>query len=179
MEFVKVYLENKYGAEEVQSGGLKVITTLDWNLEQKAEAIIAKYGEENQTKFNANNAGMVAIDPKTGQILAMVGSRDYFNIENEGNFNITIAHRQPGSAFKPFVYATAFSKGYTPETVLFDLKTQFDTNCSADGVPLNATTKPEDCYTPVNYDGQYIGPVSLRSALAQSRNIPAIKLLYL
>ncbi|MEK7070709.1 MAG: PBP1A family penicillin-binding protein [Patescibacteria group bacterium] len=179
VEFVKVYLENKYGAEEVQSGGLKVITTLDWNLEQKAEAIIAKYGEENQTKFNANNAGMVAIDPKTGQILAMVGSRDYFNIENEGNFNITIAHRQPGSAFKPFVYATAFSKGYTPETVLFDLKTQFDTNCSADGVPLNATTKPEDCYTPVNYDGQYIGPVSLRSALAQSRNIPAIKLLYL
>lgn len=179
VEFVKYYLENKYGKEEILSKGLKVITTLDWELEEKAEEIIKKYGEENQKKFNANNAGLVAIDPKTGQILTMVGSRDYFDSENEGNFNITIAHRQPGSAFKPFVYATAFNKGYTPETVLFDLKTQFDTNCSADGTPLSATASTTDCYTPVNYDGKHVGPISLRNALAQSRNIPAIKLLYL
>ncbi|MBI5140351.1 MAG: penicillin-binding protein [Candidatus Vogelbacteria bacterium] len=180
VEFVKVYLENKYGEEEVLSGGLKVTTTLDWTLEQKAEEIIKRYAEDNKKKFNANNAGMIAIDPKTGQILVMVGSRDYFDTENEGNFNITIAHRQPGSAFKPFVYATAFNKGYTPNTVLFDLKTQFDTNCSPEGKPLDPEAKEEEtCYTPENYDGKYLGPITLRNALAQSRNIPAIKTLYL
>lgn len=174
--FVKDYLEAKYGKDNIQNKGYKVITTIDWDLQQKAEELARKYGEENETKFNAKNNGIVAIDPKTGQILAMVGSRDYFNQEIEGNFNITTAHRQPGSSFKPIVYATAFDKGYTDKTVVFDLKTEFNTGCSPTGVPL---TTGANCYSPVNYDDKFVGPITLRDALAQSRNIPAIKVLYL
>jgi len=177
--YIRSYLEEKYGSDVVLNGGLKVITTLDYEIQKKAEKIIKKYALENQEKFNAENAGLVAIDPKTGHILAMVGSRDYFDEKIDGNFNITIAHRQPGSAFKPFVYATAFKKGYTPETVVFDLQTQFETSCDALGVPLYEETSPDICYMPVNYDGKYHGPISLRDALAQSVNIPAIKTLYL
>ncbi len=168
--WVKSYLEERYGAETLRNRGFKVITTLDWNLQQKAEAVVTKYGATNEKNFNAKNAGLVAIDPKTGQILAMVGSRDYFNKENDGNFNVTLAHRQPGSSFKPFIYATAFNEGYTPETMIYDVPTQFDTNCA---------TNPAKCYTPENYDGRYRGPISLRNALAQSINVPAVKMLYL
>ncbi len=179
VEFVRSYLESKYGQEAVETEGLKVVTTLDWSLQQKAQDIVAKYAAQNEAKFNAKNAGMIAIDPKTGQVLVMVGSRDYFDTTNDGNFNVTTAHRQPGSSFKPFVYATAFNKGYLPETTLLDLPTQFQTTCSFDGKPLTPATKPDDCYMPVNYDGKFVGPITLRDALAQSRNIPAIKLLYL
>ncbi|MBI3633908.1 MAG: PBP1A family penicillin-binding protein [Candidatus Vogelbacteria bacterium] len=179
VEFVKSYLENKYGKDYLETKGLKITTTLNWELEQKAEEIVSKYAADNEKKFNAKNAGMVAIDPKTGQILGMVGSRDYFDTTNDGNFNVTLAHRQPGSTFKPFVYATAFNKGYLPETVLLDLPTQFQTTCSPEGKPLLPSTKESDCYMPVNNDGKYRGPISLRNALAQSINIPAIKLLYL
>ena len=174
--FIKDYLETKYGEDNIQNKGYKVITTIDWDLQQKAEELAKKYGEENETKFNAKNNGIVAINPKTGEILAMVGSRDYFNQEIEGNFNITTAHRQPGSSFKPIVYATAFNKGYTDKTVVFDLKTEFNTGCSPTGVPLTTGAK---CYSPVNYDDKFVGPITLRDALAQSRNIPAIKVLYL
>lgn len=168
--YVRSYLEEKYGAEAVRTKGFKVITSLDWGLQEKAEQIVNKFSTENITKFNARNAGMVVIDPTNGQILAMVGSRDYFDTENEGNFNVTLAHRQPGSAFKPFVYAAAFNVGYTDKTVVFDLPTQFDTNCQTD---------PTRCYTPTNYDDKFRGPISLRDALAQSVNIPALKMLYL
>jgi 1A family penicillin-binding protein len=177
--WVKEYLVEKYGEKKVQEGGLKVITTLDYSLQQKAEEIVARFGKSNEEKFNAKNAGMVGIDPKTGQILVMVGSRNYFDKENEGNFNVTLGHRQPGSAFKPFVYATAFEKGYTPETVLFNLKTQFSTLCDSDGKPLYSEVDPKTCYTPKNYDHKYSGPITMRDALAQSVNVPAIKTLYL
>jgi membrane peptidoglycan carboxypeptidase len=119
--YIKQYLEEKYGASVVSERGLKVTTTLDYSLQEKAEKIVKEYALSNKTKFNAENAAMVAIDPKTGQVLVMVGSRDYFDKEIDGNFNVALAHRQPGSTFKPFVYATAFNKGYTPDTVLFDL----------------------------------------------------------
>ncbi len=168
--WVRDYLEEKYGEEALVNDGLKVITTIDWELQQKAEEIVKKYGEENRTKFNAKNASMVAIDPKTGEILVMVGSVNYFDTANEGNFNVALSHRQPGSSFKPIVYATAFNEGYTPETVVFDLETQFDTNCEDD---------KSKCYTPQNYDNLFRGPISLRNALAQSINIPALKTLYL
>ncbi len=164
------YLEEKYGRPAIRTRGLKIITSLDWELQQLAEDAIAAYAAANEKNFNAKNAGLVALDPKTGEVLAMVGSRDYFNQAQEGNFNVTLARRQPGSAFKPFVYATAFNKGYTPETMLFDLATQFDVNCPTD---------PSRCYTPVNYDDRYRGPVSFRQALAGSINIPSIKVLYL
>lgn len=168
--WVKEYLAEKYGEEVVEEGGLKVITTLDYELQSLAEETVATYAKQNEENFNAKNAGMVAIDPKTGHILAMVGSRNYFDKAYEGNFNIALARRQPGSAFKPFVYATGFTKGYGPETILFDLPTQFDTSC---GFPDG------NCYTPVNYDGAYRGPMTLRDALAQSINVPAVKMLYL
>ncbi len=176
--FIKSYLEEKYGKDTVEEEGLKVITTLDWDLQQKAEKIIAQFAADNEKNFNAKNAGLIAIDPKTGKILTMVGSRDYFNTENEGNFNVTLAKRQPGSSFKPFVYATAFQKGYTPETILFDLQTEFNSSCNPDGTPKEGT-KSEECYRPENYDGIYRGPISLRNALAQSINIPSVKVLYL
>jgi 1A family penicillin-binding protein len=168
--YVRDYLAEKYGEENIKTRGFKVITTLDWELQEKAEEIVARYATENIKNFNAHNAGLVAIDPQTGQILAMVGSRDYFDTEAEGNFNITLAHRQPGSAFKPFVYAQALSEGFTPETVLFDVPTQFDTACARDA---------SRCYAPSNYDNIFRGPMTIRTALAQSINIPAIKALYL
>jgi 1A family penicillin-binding protein len=167
-------LEEKYGEDVVQRGGLRIKTTLDKQLQDWGEEIAKTYALENETKFNAENAAFVAIDPKTGAILSMVGSRDYFDKEIDGNFNIATAHRQPGSTFKPFVYATAFNKGYTPETVLFDTRTQFSTRCGPD----NLTSVPP-CYAPDNYDNAYRGPMSLRNALAQSVNIPSVKVLYL
>lgn len=176
--YIKDYLEKKYGEAIVDEGGLKVITSLDYNLQVKAEQIVYKYALQNEKNFNAENASLVAIDPKTGQILAMVGSRDYFDDKIDGNFNITTAHRQPGSSFKPFVYATALKKGFLPETKVFDLETEFSTYCNPDGTPINSGDKSK-CYQPENYDGKFLGPVSMRDALAQSRNIPAIKFLYL
>jgi 1A family penicillin-binding protein len=177
VDFVREYLENKYGEKVVREDGLKVITTLDYVLQSKAEEIVKKFAFENKKNFNAENAAMIGLDPKTGEILMMVGSRDYFDKEIDGNFNVTLAHRQPGSTFKPFVYATAFNKGYTPETILFDLPTEFQTTCDVLGNPIG--NNKDDCYMPENYDGKYLGPITLREALAQSRNIPAIKTLYL
>jgi len=176
--FIRSYLEKKYGKDVVEENGLKVITTLDYALQQKAEALVAQYAAENKIKYNAGNAGLVSIDPRTGQILVMVGSKDYFNTEDQGNFNITIAHRQPGSSIKPFVYATAFKKGLTPNTIVYDLKTEFTAACNADGTP-GPNTKPEDCYSPDDYDNIFRGPITLRNSLAQSVNISSVKVLYL
>ncbi len=173
--FVLQYLEERYGEKAIQEDGFRVITSLDYTLQEKAEKIAEKYAKENKTKFNAENAAFVAIDPKTGHILTMVGSRDYFDKEIQGNFNVALAHRQPGSTFKPFAYAEAFKKGYTPDTVLFDVKTEFSTSCS----PQNVTVDNPDCYHPNNYDNIFRGPITMREALAQSINIPAVKTLYL
>jgi len=172
--YVREYLEEKYGKEAVYQSGLKVITTLNYDLQKIGEEVVSEYAYENEEKFDAENAALVAIDPKTGQILTMVGSRNYFDEEIDGKFNVVTAHRQPGSTFKPIVYATAFEKGYTPETVVFDVPTQFSVNCA----PNNFTSE-NGCYSPVNYDGVFRGPITFRNALAQSINIPAIKALYL
>lgn len=173
--YVQEQLEQKYGSRTLEDSGFKVITTLDADLQVKAQEIVKKYALENAEKFNATNASLVAIDPKTGEILVMVGSRNYFDTEIPGNFNIALASRQPGSSFKPFVYAAAFEKGYTPETVLFDVRTQFSTSCE----PSDTGNSEAPCYSPVNYDDKFRGPVTLRDALAQSLNIPSVKLLYL
>ncbi len=176
--FIKEYLVEKYGEDAVDNGGLKVTTTLDYDLEAKAEEIVKKRAAENETAWNASNQALVAIDPSTGQILTMAGSRDYFDKAIDGNFNIATALRQPGSSFKPFVYATAFKEGYTPETTLFDVMTEFQDGCDAYG-HARAGTKQENCYHPDNYDNAFVGPISLRNALGQSRNIPSVQLLYL
>jgi len=176
--YVKQQIEAKYGKEMVENGGLRVTTTLDWDMQQKAEQVVKDRSPEILQKFNANNIAATGVDPKTGQVLLMVGSRDYFDAENEGNFNGTIAHRQPGSSFKPFVYATAFNKGYTPDTKVFNVRTQFSTACDTEGKPVG-NSKPTECYMPENYDKKYDGPMSLRSALAESVNVVAVKTLYL
>lgn len=176
--FIKDYLEKKYGEDVLQTGGLKVTTTLDYNLQAKGEEIVKKGALENEKSWNGSNAGLVAIDPKTGQILTMVGSRDYFDKNIDGNYNIATAHRQPGSSFKPFIYAMAFTKGFLPGTVLFDLPTEFSTTCNAYGTALPGYSQ-SSCYKPDNYDGKFRGPISLRVALGSSINIPAIKLFYL
>lgn len=175
--FIKDYLEQKYGKEAVEKG-LKVITTLDYDLQSKGEQIVKEGALLNETTWEGKNAALVAIDPKTGQILTMVGSRDYFDKAIDGNYNVAVANRQPGSSFKPFIYATAFNKGFTPDTVLFDLPTEFQTTCDALGKAMPGHNQ-EDCYMPNNYDDKFRGPISLRSALAQSINIPAVKLFYL
>ena len=172
--YVREYLEEKYGPAAVSEGGLSVITSLDYDLQKNAEDVVQKYALSNEKTFKAENAGLVAIDPKTGQILSMVGSRGYFDDRIDGKFNVTLARRQPGSSFKPFVYAAAFDKGYTPDTVVFDLKTQFSVTCEP-----NFFETTDICYSPENYDGKFRGPMSLRDALAQSVNIPAVKVLYL
>lgn len=182
VEFIKQYLVDKYGESALIEKGFKVITTLNYDLQVKTEEIAKKFATINKEKFNGSNDAVIALDPKTGQILTMVGSRDYFDKEIDGNFNVTIAHRQPGSTFKPFVYATAFQKGYTPDTVVFDVPTEFQTTCTLQGEPIDSSliiSSSTACYMPENYDGQYLGPISFRNALAQSRNIPAIKALYL
>ncbi|MEK7538723.1 MAG: PBP1A family penicillin-binding protein [Patescibacteria group bacterium] len=177
--WIKEYLAEKYGEQALDENGYRVITTLDYELQKKAEEIVSDHAANMETKFGAKNMALVAMDPKNGQVLAMIGSRDYFETTNDGNFNVALAYRQPGSTFKPFAYATAFKKGYTPETVLFDVPTNFSTDCDWHGVPLTPATKKEDCYTPENYEGGYRGPISMRSSLAQSRNITSVKTLYL
>lgn len=173
--YVEQYLETKYGPDALEEGGWKVTTTLDADLQGHAEETLAKWVTVNETKFNARNAALVALDPWSGQILSMVGSRDYFSKSIDGNFNVALASRQPGSTFKPFAYAEALKKGYTPETVLFDLPTQFSTSCD----PADTGNDTPPCYAPKNYDNRWRGPMTMRQALAQSINIPSIQVLYL
>jgi 1A family penicillin-binding protein len=172
--YIEQQLETKYGSD-VATQGLTVITTLDADLQHEAETIVNRYALSNQSRFNASNAALVAIDPKTGQILSMVGSRDYFDPEIDGNFNAALALRQPGSAFKPFVYAAALKKGYTTQTAVFDVPTQFSTSCS----PTDIYNSTYPCYSPSNYDNKFRGQMTFTTALAQSINIPAVKALYL
>lgn len=177
--YVQDYLADKYGEKTLQEGGLKVQTTLDPRLQGIAEEAVRAGGEKNVAR-GAHNAGLVAVDPKTGQILAMVGSRDYFGDSYpEGcnptedclfvpNFNVATSNRQPGSSFKPYAYVTAFKKefGYSPASMLMDVTTDFGKFGSKN-------------YVPKNYNGETHGPVSMRASLAGSLNIPAVKTLAL
>jgi membrane peptidoglycan carboxypeptidase len=175
--YIKEYLENKYGNQAIEQNGMKVITTLDWDKQMAAEEAIRTNTEKNK-RWKAANAALVAIDPRTGQILSFVGSKDYFGASEpagcisgksctfEPNFNVAISKRQPGSSFKPYVYLTAFIKGYLPETLIYDTKTEFET---AEG----------KSYQPNNYDGKFHGPISLMRAFGGSLNVPAVKTLYL
>ena len=167
-------LETMYGPGALVSG-LRVTTTLDAELEIKAESIVRDYSLQNEKNFRASNASLVAIDPTTGQILSMVGSRNFFDKDIDGQYNATIAMRQPGSAMKPFIYSLALMRGYTRNTVVFDVPTQFSTSC----LPHDTFNNITPCYAPMDYDGKFRGPMTFETALAQSINIPAIKVLYL
>jgi len=164
--YIKELLAEKYGEDFIERGGLKVYTTLDYDKQKMAEDLVFEMSKNYVQNFNAHNAALLASDPKTGQILVMVGSRDYFDLENDGNVNVTTRPRQPGSSFKPFAYARAFVKGYTPDTLLFDFTTNFGLQGGKE-------------YIPQNYDGKEHGPVTMRAALANSLNIPAVQTLYL
>jgi 1A family penicillin-binding protein len=178
--YVQDYLAQKYGEIKLEQGGLQVYTTLDPNLQKTAEDAVKAGVEKFSKKYSANNAALVAVDPKTGQVLAMVGSKDYFgdptpagctpgkNCTFEGNVNVATALRQPGSSFKPYVYVTAFGKdfGYSPASMLVDVTTNFGTFGGK-------------AYIPHNYSGQSYGPLSMRQTLAGSLNVPAVKTLAL
>jgi 1A family penicillin-binding protein len=163
---IKDLLAEKYGEKVMEQGGLKVYTTIDFEKQKIAEEIIKEKTKSYPEKYNANNASMVSIDPKTGEVLVMVGSRDYFDDSIDGQVNIATSPRQPGSSMKPLVYATLFEKGYTPDTIFYDVNTNFSTD-------------PNNPYEPRNYNLNENGPVSIRKSLAGSLNIPAVKALYL
>ena len=160
-------LMEAFDEEDLKKQGLKVYTTLDWDLQQIAQRVVKEGVETNGPKYGFSNAALVATNPKNGEVLAMVGSKDYFADDIDGKVNVTISKRQPGSSFKPYAYAEAFLKGYTPETIVFDVKTNFGKDGSG------------EYYRPQNYTGTFRGPVKLESALATSLNIPAVKVLYL
>lgn len=164
--YVMEELRKKYDQSFIERGGLKVYTTIDLGMQAIAEEVVAA-GVARNVRYGAENAALSAVDPRTGDVLAMVGSKDYYATDIDGQVNVTTRLRQPGSSFKPFAYATAFAKGYQPETVVFDVLTNF----GPDGSGKN--------YVPQNYTGRFHGLVSFRNALAQSLNIPAVKALYL
>lgn len=194
---VKEYLADKYGDKVLEKGGLKVITTLDAAKQKIAETVLSENIEKNSKKYNVFNAALVAIDPRNGEVLSLVGSKDYFAPESfpkgcsstgEGqkclfdpNTNAAVSLLSPGSALKPIIYSALFKKGgYNPDTILFDLDTEFNPLCDpVTHLPQTAIIEPKDCYAPKDYDLKFRGPVSIRSALAQSLNIPAVKALYL
>jgi penicillin-binding protein 1C len=175
---VKDYLAKKYGEDAIENGGFKVITTLDAKLQADAEAAVTKYSAINKTRYKSTNSALVSVSPRNGDVLALVGSSNYFDVANQGNFNVATANRQPGSSFKPFAYAVAFQKGYPDSTILFDVKTEFNPYCSPGGDQVTDQYGLA-CYHPRNYDGAFHGPVTLRTALDMSLNIPAVKTLYL
>ncbi len=164
--YVLDVLTAEYGEEKVRQGGMVVYTSLDLTLQHQAEKIVSEQGLINEKKYQAGNAALVALNTRTGEILAMVGSRDYFK-PGDGAFNVALSPRQPGSSFKPYVYATAMTNGLNPATMLFDVETNF----KQDNNGIN--------YIPRNYNGRHYGPISLRQALAGSLNIPAVKTLVL
>ncbi len=160
--FIQDYLEKRYG-EELYRRGMRIITTLDPRLQQIAEDEV-RAGVERNRRYNGNNAALVAIDPKTGQVLAMVGSADYTDASIDGQVNMATSPRQPGSSFKPITYLTSFTKGYSPATVLWDIPSTFEIAGQPD-------------YVPRNFGGSFEGPVAVRSALAGSLNVPAVRVI--
>ena len=163
--WVREQLNETYGQKTVETGGLRVITTLDWRLEQEAEKAVHDGVEKFGEQYGFTNAALAAIGPGDGHILAMVGSHDFFDEEHDGQVNVAIRPRQPGSSFKPMVYAAGFMKGFLPQTQLWDVDTVFRTEIGN--------------YRPHNYDRSEHGPISIRNALQLSLNTPAVKMLYM
>ncbi|HSX08966.1 MAG TPA: PBP1A family penicillin-binding protein [Candidatus Saccharimonadales bacterium] len=174
--YVRQLLEQKFGDQMIQTGGLQVTTSLDYSIQQKAENIV-KTEIAGLKSYDVGNGAAIVTDPKTGEILAFVGGKDYFgdplpkgctpgkNCVFEPNVNAAVSARQPGSSLKPVIYSVAFEHGYTPATMIMDVPTDF-----------KATNSDPD-YTPVNYSGKFLGPIQIRFALGNSLNIPAVKTL--
>jgi penicillin-binding protein 1C len=161
--YVRENLEQEYGENVVERSGLDVITTLDYRIQELAERVV-KEEVNSLAGLHVTNGAAIVLHPATGEILAMVGSKDYFDYEDDGNVNVTTSPRQPGSSIKVVNYAYALSHGYTPATIVKDIPTTFH----VEGQPP---------YSPKNYEGEFRGNLTLRSAFAESRNVPAVRVL--
>lgn len=165
VQYVREQLVKLFGERRVADGDLTVTTTLDYKIQKEAEGIVDE--EIKKLKgLNVGNGAAIVMDPKTGAILSMVGSKNYFDTDAEGNFNVSLSRRQPGSSLKPITYATALEKGYTASSLLMDVSTEFP-----------GETSDINTYKPVNYDGKFRGPVQMRFSLGNSLNVPAVKTL--
>ncbi|PIU33656.1 penicillin-binding protein [Candidatus Shapirobacteria bacterium CG07_land_8_20_14_0_80_39_18] len=162
--YIKKLLEDKYGEKAVELGGLRVTTSLDLDFQEKVQEIVSSEVAKVE-KMHITNGAAIVMDPKTGEILAMVGSKNYDDPNYDGKFNVVLAKRQPGSAIKPVTYVTALKKGYTASTLLMDTITSFP----------GGANKPD--YIPTNYDDKEHGPLQVRFALGNSINIAAVKML--
>ena len=162
--YVRELLEQRYGPEVLYRGGFQVYTTLDPKLQELAQRAVSEHIATVREKYNATNGALVALDAHTGEILAMVGSADFNDETIDGQVNVALRLRQPGSSIKPITYLTAFEMGWTPATMILDMETEFP----------DGANPP---YKPTNYDSKEHGPVSVRTALANSYNIPAVKAL--
>ncbi|MGB9879417.1 MAG: transglycosylase domain-containing protein, partial [Anaerolineae bacterium] len=168
--YVWEILRREYSEETLYRRGLRVYTTLDVDLQERAQDIARYHLQQLSTPrpgepaHNVTDAALVALDPHSGEILAMLGSPDYFDPTIDGAVNVALMPRQPGSAIKPLTYAAAFARDYTPATMLLDVRSTF-------------ITREGDAYVPVNYDRRYHGPVLLREALGSSLNVIAVKVL--
>lgn len=160
---IRDQLAQQYGEEAVAQGGLQVWTTLDLDLQASAEAAVSQE-LERIGRLNVSNGAALVTNPKSGEVLAMVGSRNYFDTAQDGQVNVVLSERQPGSSIKPFTYALAFERGWSPSSMIEDSPVQF-------------TSPGSPPYVPKNYDGSFHGNVTLREALGSSYNIPAVRLL--
>jgi len=160
--YVRERVEEKYGKEFLNQGGLRIYTTLDLSLQETAEQIVAEKTDHYADTYGAKNLALTAIENASGEIWAYIGGKDFFDEKNDGQVDVLTSRRQPGSSFKPMVYAAGFAQGYAPGNVVFDAETDFGNN-----------------YKPQNFDEEFRGPVNFRRALNESLNIPAIKMAYL
>jgi penicillin-binding protein 1C len=168
MTYIRTLLEAQFDPQTIYRSGFTVYTTLDQNLQDQAQQIVTDQIKTLADK-KVSDGALVAIRPSTGEILAMVGSADFYNDQIAGQINMAISPRQPGSSIKPITYTAAFEKGWTPSTVIWDVPSDFPPS----GDP-NDTRPP---YQPSNYNGRFNGPVTVRYALANSLNVPAVKTL--
>ena len=166
--YIRSILENTYDAQTIYRSGFTVHTTLDPYLQDRAQEIVRQQVANLQAKHVTNGA-LIAIQPYSGEILAMVGSADFDNKEIQGEINMSVSPRQPGSSIKPLTYLAAFEKGWTPATLIWDVPSEFP--------PSGDPNDPRDPYKPINYDEKFHGPVTVRTALANSYNVPAVKAL--
>lgn len=168
VNYVRGLLEDRYDPQTIYRSGFTVHTTLDPNLQRQAQALVQEQVDALEEK-RVSTGALVAIRPSTGEILAMVGSADYYDEASDGQVNMAIRPRQPGSSMKPLTYTAAFEQGWTPATLIWDVPSEFP--------PSGNPDDPRPPYEPVNYDERFHGPVMVRSALANSYNVPAVKTL--
>ena len=168
VHYIRSLLEEQFDPQTIYRSGFTVYTSLDAELQELAQEIVSRYVEGLNDR-QAGNGALVAIRPSDGAILAMVGSADFYEESIDGQVNMALAPRQPGSSIKPLTYVLAFENGWTPSTLLWDVESEFP--------PSGDPNDQRDAYIPKNYDNRFHGPVTVRSAIANSYNIPAVKAL--